>query len=151
VRRRPNTPTTPAEPPVEYLPPDLAPLPYGASTDDEDAIRTALYLNFGNVGRAAGQLGVQPGALARRIELVPSLKADRDAARRMIVDQAEAVIVEQLEDKDQPDRRDDAARFVLTSLGKSLGWGAQATSQAGFSLSDGSGRTLSVRWQSDGE
>ena len=92
--RRPNSKT----PEIEYLPPDLAPLPYGASTDDEDAVRTALYLNYGNVGLAARQLGCLPGALARQIELVPSLKADRDAARRMIVDQSEAVIVEELLD-----------------------------------------------------
>lgn len=82
--------------------------------------------------------------------MLPSLKADRDAARRMIVDQAEAVVVEQLLDADQPDRRDAAAQFVLTSLGRSLGWGNSPASQAaGFSLSDGSGRTLQVKWQSD--
>jgi hypothetical protein len=69
----------------------------------------------------------------------------------MIVDQAETIVIEQLEDIDNPERRDEAAKFVLTSLGKSLGWGTQATSQAGFSLSDGQGRTLSVRWQSDGD
>ena len=68
----------------------------------------------------------------------------------MIVDQAEAVVVEQLLDANQPDRRDEAARFVLTSLGKSLGWGTSTTGQAaGFSLSDSSGRTLQVKWQSD--
>jgi hypothetical protein len=84
--------------------------------------------------------------------MLPSLKADRDAARRMLVDTAEAVIVEQLLATDQPDRRDDAARFVLTSLGKSVGWGTQATSAAaGFSLSDGSGKSLTVRWQTDPE
>ncbi len=137
------------EPNIEYLPPDLAPLPYGASDDDEEAIRTSLYLSFGNVGLAAQKLGCLPGALARKIELVPSLKADRDAARRMIVDQSEAVIIEQLLDTEEPGRRDDAARFVLTSLGRSLGWGQTAQAQAGFSLSDGSGRTLSIRWQSD--
>jgi len=68
----------------------------------------------------------------------------------MIVDQSEAVIVEELLDDDQPERRSEAARFVLTSLGKSLGWGQNSASQAaGFSLSDGSGRTLQVKWQSD--
>jgi len=83
--------------------------------------------------------------------MLPSLKADRDAARRMIVDQSEAVIVEELLDQDQPERRSEAARFVLTSLGKSLGWGTgqSATQAAGFSLSDGAGRTLQVKWQSD--
>jgi hypothetical protein len=136
-----------------YLPPELAPIPYGAGIEDDEAIRTSLYANFGNVGLAASQLGATPGQLARRIEMLPSLKADRDAARRMIVDAAEAVIIEQLLDADQPDRRDDSARFVLTSLGKSVGWGAQATSAAaaGFSLSDGSGRQLTVKWQTDGD
>jgi hypothetical protein len=143
--RRPNTKID-----LDYLPPDLAPIPYGAGVDDDEAIRTSLYANFGNVGLAARQLGCLPGQLARRIELLPSLKADRDAARRMIVDQAEAVIVEQLLDADQPDRRDESARFVLTSLGKGVGWGANATAAAaGFSLSDGAGRTLQVKWQSD--
>lgn len=140
------------EPEIDYLPPDLAPLPYGAGAEDDEAIRASLYLNFGNVGLAARQLGCLPGQLARRIELLPSLKADRDAARRMIVDQAEAVVVEELLDTDNEERRSETARFVLTSLGKSLGWGSQATSQAaGFSLSDGSGKQLTVRWQTDVE
>ena len=132
------------------MPPDLAPLPYGATDEDEDAVRTALYLNYGNVGLAARSLGCLPGALARKIEMVPSLKADREAARRMIVDQSEAVVVTELLDETQPERQSEAARFVLTSLGKSLGWGgAAAAASAGFSLSDGAGRTLQVKWQSD--
>jgi len=144
--RRPHT----KDPSIEYLPPDLAPIPYGAGAEDDEAIRTSLYANFGNVGLAAKQLRCLPGALARRIEMLPSLKADRDAARRMIVDQAEQVIVEQLQDEEQPDRRDEAAKFVLTSLGKQLGWGATATSAAaGFSLSDGSGKQLTVKWQTE--
>lgn len=134
------------------MPPDVRPLPVNPDTDDDDAVRTALYLNFGNVGLAARALGRRPGELARHIELFPSLRADREAARRMIVDQAEAVVVEQLLDEESLSRRDDAAKFVLTSLGRSLGWGQTAAPQAaGFSLSDGSGRTLSVKWQTDGE
>ncbi len=70
----------------------------------------------------------------------------------MIVDQAEAVVIDQLLDEESLDRRDEAAKFVLTSLGRSLGWGQTAVpAAAGFSLSDGSGRTLSVKWQTDGE
>ena len=151
--RRSRSPDDPCVAPAprpsgEYLPPDLAPLPYGPEIEDEEAIRTSLYLNFGNTGLAAQALGTAPGLLARTIERSPSLKADRDAARRMIVDAAEAAIVDALTD-DSQDRRDDAARFVLTSLGKALGWGASATAPAGFSMSDGAGRTLSVRWQND--
>ena len=101
------------------------------------------------MGLAARSLGALPGALARVVEQSTALKADRDAARRMIVDQAEAVIVEQLTDAKQTDRRDEAAKFVLTSLGKALGWGTQATSAAGFSMTDGGGRTLQVKWQTD--
>ena len=67
----------------------------------------------------------------------------------MIVDQAEMVVVEQLTDTDQIERRDEAAKFVLTSLGKALGWGTAATSAAGFSMTDGGGRTLQVKWQTD--
>jgi hypothetical protein len=148
--RRPNTQPAPGEAiPLEYLPADLAPIPYGADIEDIEAIRTALYLNYGNVGLAARSLGALPGALARVVEQSAELRSDRDAARRMIVDQAEAVIVEQLTDKAQIDRRDEAAKFVLTSLGKALGWGTQATTAAGFSLSDGGGRTLQVKWQTD--
>ena len=69
----------------------------------------------------------------------------------MIVDQAEAQVVDQLLDPDSIDRRDAAATFVLTSLGKSLGWGNSPQQSAGFSLSDGAGRTLQVKWQTDGE
>ena len=69
----------------------------------------------------------------------------------MIVDQAEAQVVEQLLDDASIERRDAAAAFVLTSLGKSLGWGSNPQQSAGFSLSDGAGRTLQVKWQTDGE
>jgi hypothetical protein len=148
--KRPNTVQPPGSPiPLEYLPDDLAPIPYGADIEDTEAIRTALYLNYGNVGLAAQSLGCLPGALARIVEKSADLKSDRDAARRMIVDQAEAVVVEQLLDKAQIDRRDEAAKFVLTSLGKALGWGTQATTAAGFSMTDGAGKQLTVKWQTD--
>jgi hypothetical protein len=147
--RRPNSYKPGAELPIELLPPDLAPIPYGADGEDDEAVRTALWLNYGNLKLAAQALGASPGALARKVEATPSLKLDRDAARRMIVDEAENVIVEQLTDPSSTDRRDEAAKFVLTSLGKSLGWGTQATAAAGFSLTDGGGRQLTVKWQTD--
>ena len=148
--RRPNTTPTPGtQVPIEYLPPDLAPIPYGADIEDEEAIRTALYYNYGNVGLAAQSLSCAPGQLARVVEQSPALRADRDAARRMIVDQAERVIVEQLTDETSIDRRDEGAKFVLTSLGRALGWGTQATSAAGFSMTDGAGKQLTVKWQTD--
>jgi hypothetical protein len=143
--RRPGSPI-----PIEDLPADLAPIPYGADIEDAEAIRTALYLNYGNCKLAAQSLGCRAGALSRIVESSPELKAERDAARRMIVDQAEAVVVEQLTDDRNPDRRDEASKFVLTTLGKALGWGSQATSPAGFSMSDGQ-RTLSIRWMGDAE
>lgn len=148
--RRPGSAYKPGtELPVELLPPDLAPIPYGADGEDDEAVRTALWLNYGNLKLAAQALGASPGALARKVEQTPSLKTDRDAARRMIVDEAEHVVVEQLLDDRNTDRRDEASKFVLTTLGKALGWGNQATSAAGFSLSDGDGRTLQVKWQTD--
>ena len=67
----------------------------------------------------------------------------------MIVDAAEANIVEQLTDTSSIDRRDECAKFVLTSLGKALGWGTGQSSAAGFSMTDGGGRTLQVKWQTD--
>lgn len=134
--------------PLDYLPPDLAPMPYGAGPDDLEAVRTALWLNFGNVGLAAKALSAPAGELARVVERSPELKSDRDAARRMLVDRAEAVVVEQLSDERNTDRRDEASKFVLTTLGKALGWGSQATAPNGFSMSDGV-RTLQVKWQSD--
>jgi len=146
--RRPGSYKPGTEMQIEDLPPDLAPIPYGADDEDIEAIRTCLYLNFGNVKLAARALGSTTGALARKVEGDPSLRADRDAARRMIVDLAEANIVEQLSDEGSIDRRDEAAKFVLTSLGKSLGWGTQAASAAGFSMTDGT-KTLQVKWQTD--
>jgi hypothetical protein len=43
----------------------------------------------------------------------------------MIVDEAEHVVVEQLLDDRNTDRRDEASKFVLTTLGKALGWGSK--------------------------
>ena len=43
--RRPNSTPAPGEAiPLEYLPADLAPIPYGADIEDEEAIRTALWI-----------------------------------------------------------------------------------------------------------
>jgi hypothetical protein len=58
--------------PIDYLPPDLAPLPYGADAEDVEAVRTALYLNYGNVGLAAKALHTPAGQLARLVERHPS-------------------------------------------------------------------------------
>ena len=88
--RRPGSPP----PPVEYFPPDATPIPYGADEDDLNdlgVIRTALFANFGNIKLAATALGVAPGQLSRVVEASVDLKTDRDAARRMIVDLAEAM------------------------------------------------------------
>ena len=67
----------------------------------------------------------------------------------MIVDQAEAVIVEQLTDADQIDRRDEAAKFVLTSLGQGAGLGDAGDRRCRVLMTDGGGRTLQVKWQTD--
>lgn len=135
-----------APPAVEELPSDLVPLSEGDF--DDDAIRTALYLSWGNVSKAAQLLKMPAGMLARKVELSTSLKADRDAARRLIVDCAEAKIVERLTEL-QGDELYDTVKFVLTTLGKEVGWGAAQPRTAGaVALTDGS-RSLTVRWNDD--
>jgi hypothetical protein len=142
VRKRAFAPP----PAVEVLPPDLIPLSEGDF--DDDAVRTALYLSWGNVSKAARMLNMPAGMLARRVELSGSLKADRDAARRLIVDTAEAKIVERLTSLEGDDLYD-TVKFVLTTLGKEVGWGAgQPRSAGAVALTDGS-RSLTVKWNED--
>jgi hypothetical protein len=139
----------PFSPPAHMLPPDLPVLTETPDLSDEDVLRTALYVSWGNVLKAAELLGLPAGVLARRIESSKSLKADRDAARRLIIDAAEGKIIDRLADTEGEDQYE-TAKFVLTSLGKEVGWGAAAprSPAGGFALSDGS-RSLVVKWNDD--
>jgi hypothetical protein len=116
---------------------------------DDEQIRTALFINYGNVTRTAEMLGLHAGVLARHVNRVSSLKTDQMAARQLIVDRAEEAILDRLTTT-EGDEQYETAKFILTSLGKELGWGATSKSAASLSLSDGN-RTLSVRWNDGSE
>jgi hypothetical protein len=61
-----------------------------------------------------------------------------EESKEVMVDKAETVIFDALDD---PERRDSAARFVLERLGKPRGWGAQQKLNV-----DNRGGTVVFQW-----
>lgn len=112
------------------IPSDLIPLPTQPWDERPDAIpldreevRTALWLTRGNVSGAADTLKVSSQRLRRFVANSPYLSAQLEEARQQLVDIAESNVYDALTDKMDSGRRDSMSRFVLSSQGRSRGWG----------------------------
>lgn len=117
------------------LPEDLTPLPTMPYHErplsvplNVDECRTAIWRANGNITVAAKLLKVPSLRMRRFVNNSPFLKAEVDEAAEQLVDKAEQVIAEALDDKEDTGRRDAAARLVLQSRGKGRGWGTGSTS-----------------------
>lgn len=115
-------------------PNDLMPLPtmpYPERPDslplDVEECRTALWMHNGNVTEAAKTLKVSSSRLRSFIKSSAYLSAEAAEAREQLVDKAEDVVREALND---PDRADAMARFVLSSLGKTRGYNQNSATGA---------------------
>lgn len=111
------------------LPDDLAPIPTQPWDKrplelplDVEECRTAIWRNNGNITRAAALLKCSPARLRTMVKNHERLRREVEEAAEQLVDRAEDVVAEALED---PDRADQMARFVLQTRGKSRGWGNQ--------------------------
>lgn len=112
------------------LPNDLIPLPT-MPYDERPAelplvveeCRTALWRARGNVSIAADLLKIPSLRLRNFIKKSPFLTDEQKEARDRLVDRAEEIMYEAMEDGDDPGRRDTMARFVASNLGKDRGFG----------------------------
>lgn len=84
-------------------------------------IQTALEQEGGLVSRAADSLGVTRRALYHWFDKKPELKEYVEQQRELLKDNCVQAITEILADKKHP-KRLDAAKFVLSRLGKEDGW-----------------------------
>jgi len=88
-----------------------------------EEVRTALWLEKGNVSKASLRLKVDSLRLRRYIRSSPRLSAELEEAKEQILDKAEQIVVEALEDAEDKNRQDGMAKFALTNLGSARGYG----------------------------
>lgn len=92
----------------------MAGKPAYTATDMAEAIRETAGIKTA----AARRVGCSVGTVNNYIERYPTVAAAYEQARAGIVDMAESVLVRRLNAGEW-----DAAKFVLTTLGKDRGWG----------------------------
>lgn len=114
---------------------------------DHHAVEAALWHANGNLHKAASLLGTNPARLAYLVQRVPYLADSRQRAADLLVDKAEATLLDAL-DADDPIRNDSTARYVIDKKGANRGWGkdggvALSFGTAGVPAADGA---LTIRW-----
>lgn len=115
---------------MSELPQDLVSLPttpYDTRPDElplnVEECRTALWLDRGNVTKAAQRLKVTPNRLRRFVDNSPRLREEVKEAREQLLDLSEDIMYDALTDEADKSRQDQMARFVATNLGGSRGFG----------------------------
>lgn len=131
------------------LPNDLIPLPTMPYSErpselplDIQECRTAIWQCSGNISRAAALLKVPSNRLRNFVKKSPFLSEEAKESQERLVDKAEDVIEEALDDADDPGRRDTMARFVASNLGRHRGYG---TGTPGVSLNLPKG-PMTITW-----
>lgn len=144
----------PLRKPLKQLPPPepdhiLAPLPTRRTPDetplDPAVVRTALWEARGNIHLAAKLARVSTARLGVFLKLNPPLAEERARAAELMIDKAETVIDELLDDDD---RKEDTAKWLLANAGRGRGYGREAPTPMGFSFGPsmpGSGQ-IAIRW-----
>lgn len=130
---------------------DCAPLPAaGHSWPDHQplepaTVKAALWHAAGNIHRAAALLGTPSARLGAFLRNNLEMSEERARAAEMLLDKAERVVLEGLEDEE---RADDTARWLLTNAGKPRGYGKDATPAFSFG-SPGTSGQIAIRWNTD--
>jgi hypothetical protein len=107
--------------------------------------RTALWRAGGNISDAAKLLKVTTLRFRSFVNKSPFLSAEMQEAKEQIVDLAETVVLDALQDSQNPGRQDTMARFVLGTQGKSRGWNSSTTGSA-VNIKNAGGGTIIVQW-----
>lgn len=116
---------------MRALPNDLVPLPTMPYSErplslplDIEECRTAIWRAAGNITKAAEILKVPSRRLRKFVKDSPYLSGEIEEAAEQLVDKAEDIIADALEDTEDKGRQDAAARLVLQSArAKARGWG----------------------------
>lgn len=135
---------------MRALPNDLVPLPTMPYSErplslplDIEECRTAIWRAAGNITRAAEILKVPSRRLRKFVKESPYLSGEIEEAAEQLVDKAEDIIADALEDSEDKGRQDAAARLVLQSArAKSRGWGTGAVA-AGAKVTVGN---IVIQW-----
>src|SRR5262245_44564645 len=134
------------------MPSDLVPLPTAPYAErpvslplDVEECRTAIWMVRGNITEAAKLLKITSLRLRQFIKKSPYLSAECHEAREQLADIAENIVHNALTDEEDKGRQDTMARFVLTSQGRSRGWGSGAT--GGVKINNAAGGTIIVQWE----
>lgn len=90
---------------------------------DREEVRTALWMDRGNITKAAIRLKVPSERLRRFVNQSEYLLREAREADQQLVDIAKDNVYEALTDEADPGRRDTMARFVMQQLGGEHGWG----------------------------
>lgn len=134
------------------FPDDLIPLPTSPFDErpnslplDVEECRTALWLERGNITKAAARIKTSPARFRTFVSNSARLRAEQNEARQQMADRAEEVLHEALHDESDSGRRDSAAKWVLDRIGKDRGF---STSGAANSVRLNVG-PISVEWLSE--
>ena len=92
-----------------------------------DLAKRVLAESWGNVSKAARELGVPSRDFRYLVRTTPALTAVVDEVNEIFCDKAEAILREALESEHEL-RRDVASRFVLSGKGAMRGWSRVSTS-----------------------
>lgn len=110
---------------------------------DVEEVRTALWMNRGNIHKAAELLKISSQRLRRFVNNNEYLKSEQEEAREVLKDLAEENVYDALTDEQDKGRKDSMSRFVLQTIGKDRGFG---TGASGINVNTkGKGR-LVVTW-----
>ena len=134
------------------IPLDLQPLPtmpYSQRPSelplDVEECRTAIWYARGNITQAAGILKVSSSRLRNFVTKSDYLSREVSEAAEQLLDRAETIVAEALDDEDDKSRQDQMAKFVLSSsMAKKRGWGSGSNPSVSIK-NQGSG-TLVVGW-----
>jgi hypothetical protein len=110
---------------------------------DVEECRTALWIERGNITKAATRLKVDSARLRRFIKASRYLTEEQNEAREQLNDIAEDVVYDALTDESDNSRRDAMAKFVLLGPGKDRGYGTGAPK---VTVNNNKGGTVIVGW-----
>lgn len=148
-----ETAPAPWRPEIEPLPARNTPYPDDRPLDF-DEVKSALWHGRGNIARAANLLKTPAARIGALLKKDAQLAAIRAEAAELVVDAAENVMLQALEDQDRA-RADHAAQFVLERAGRQRGWTRDGSLGIGVNVAfaDGKGGMagVSIRWQVEGE
>lgn len=135
---------------MSEFPQDLQPIPTQPWNERPDSlplqveeVRTALWLESGSIPKAAIRLKVTSNRLRRYINSSPRLLAEQNEAREQLADRAEEVVKEALFDEIDASRRDSMARYVLSSIGRTRGFGQGPGKQININSEGGN---ILIQW-----